>query len=64
MDCSGGYCRKGRYLDLKKCLNNFETKGTLKLEKLEEKNVKKLGILTNELGMECDLRRGNALYLH
>ena len=49
---------------MKKCQDSFEIKDALKLEKLQEKNVKNIGSLTKELGIKCDLRCGNARCLH
>lgn len=43
---------------MKKCLDNFERKHALQLEKLEEKNVKNLGTLSKDLGIKCDLKCG------
>ena len=41
---------------MKKCLDHFEIKDALKLEKLEEKNVKNIGKPIKELGIKFGLR--------
>jgi glycine/D-amino acid oxidase-like deaminating enzyme len=53
---NGGHCRAGRYLDFKKYLEAFGKEDALKLEKLEDENVRNVGKLVKELDIECDLR--------
>jgi glycine/D-amino acid oxidase-like deaminating enzyme len=53
---NGGHCRAGRYLNFADDLKNFGKEDALRLEKLEEENVKNVGEFIKEHGIECDLR--------
>jgi glycine/D-amino acid oxidase-like deaminating enzyme len=53
---NGGHCCAGRYLEFKKYLEEFGREYALKLEKLEEENVRNVGKVIKELGIKCDLR--------
>ncbi|KAF8849007.1 FAD dependent oxidoreductase [Acephala macrosclerotiorum] len=53
---NGGHCRAGRYLEFKDYLEKFGLEDALKIETLEEENVKNVGEFIKEHGIECDLR--------
>jgi glycine/D-amino acid oxidase-like deaminating enzyme len=53
---NGGHCRAGRYLSFKNYLEQFGEEDALRMEKLEEDNVKNLGEFIKKHRIECDLR--------
>jgi glycine/D-amino acid oxidase-like deaminating enzyme len=53
---NGGHCRAGRYLNFKTDLETFGKEEALKLETLEEQNVKNVGEFIKKHGIEYDLR--------
>ncbi len=53
---NGGHRRAGRYLEFKQYVDAFGKEDALKCETLEEDNVKNMGKLIRELGIECDLK--------
>lgn len=53
---NGGHCRAGRYESFADDLATFGEDEALRMEKLEEDNVKHVGELIRSLGIDCDLR--------
>lgn len=53
---NGGHCRAGRYLSFADDLATFGEDEALRMEKLEEDNVKLVGELIRSLRIDCDLR--------
>jgi glycine/D-amino acid oxidase-like deaminating enzyme len=53
---NGGHCRVGRYLEFKNDLETFGEDEALRMEKLEEENVKNVAELIMECVIDCDLK--------
>jgi glycine/D-amino acid oxidase-like deaminating enzyme len=58
---NGGHCRAGRYTSFKNDLETFGKEDALRMEKLEEDNVKNVGKLIKETRIDCDLREVETL---
>jgi glycine/D-amino acid oxidase-like deaminating enzyme len=53
---NGGHCRAGSYLNFKNYLERFGEEDALRMEKLEEDNVKNVGEFIKKHRIQCDLR--------
>lgn len=53
---NGGHCRGGRYLDFKRYLEQFGEEDALKMDQLEEDNVRNVGNFIKKHQIDCDLR--------
>ena len=53
---NGGHCRAGRYLEFKNDLEKFGKEDALRMETLEETNVKNVGEFIKKHEIKCDLR--------
>lgn len=53
---NGGHCRAGRYLSFRDSVKNFGQEDALRLEALEEANVRNVAAFIKDHDIDCDLR--------
>ncbi|KFY42948.1 hypothetical protein V494_02150, partial [Pseudogymnoascus sp. VKM F-4513 (FW-928)] len=58
---NGGHCRPGDYLEFKKNVNSVGVEEALRVESLEENNVRAVAAFVAEHGIDCDFRSRESL---